>query len=450
MNKKMCSFVLSLVTGAFVVIGVAASLGNDAFSLASGAQQQVVWQHYNKVEPTDVTWGIKEYWVNCSSYEHVFTKPVTGSITNKGTPSQSFINSLPEDDDRLLIASMDVLKFKQITSWTDSFYNYYRVYVESEDDGGDLVIPYSYLGVEVVRAASEAFSNCAGITSIYFPDNFRELGSNAMKNCTGLTEVHIPSGLSKIESTSFNYCTSLTTVYWDAIDCSTSGSTSPFKGCSSLETIVIGSGVTTIGDYLFCDLSSVTSFEINTNVLEKINYYAFKGCSGITSLNLPDSVNFFGSYAFYNCTSLESMIIPQSITYINYYCFQGCSSLSYVKLHNGITEIYKEAFRSCTSLTSISIPSSVTSLGNSAFTYCYGLQNVYLQEGLESIGGSCFQSNESLTSIVIPLSVTSIGDYAFRGCGQPFTAYCRAPEKPSGWGSSWKYNVTEVVWNYPG
>lgn len=60
------------------------------------------WVHYNKVNASSIEKGIKEYWVSCSSQEHRFLAPMSGTIREGGTPSRDFINSLSPDDDRLI------------------------------------------------------------------------------------------------------------------------------------------------------------------------------------------------------------------------------------------------------------------------------------------------------------------------------------------------------------
>ena len=53
---------------------------------------------------------------------------------------------------------------------------------------------------------------------------------------------------------------------------------------------------------------------------------------------------------------------------------------------------------------------------------------------------------------MIPSSVTTIGYRAFSGCNN-LTIYCEATSQPSGWDSSWNWNVSwssslPVVWGY--
>ena len=113
----------------------------------------------------------------------------------------------------------------------------------------------------------------------------------------------------------------------------------------------------------------------------------------VQTITLPDSITYIGYGGFTVCLGLTSIEIPDSVTSIGIDAFFGCSSLTSVTIGNSVTSIGDEAFYQCGSLTSVTFPNSVTSIGEYAFSGCTGI-----------------------TSIEIPNSVTSIGEYAFRDC----------------------------------
>ena len=226
-------------------------------------------------------------------------------------------------------------------------------------------------------------------------------GSGAMSNYhesnqpwanyrSSITSVNLPSGLSSIGDYAF------------------------YK-CSRLTTITIPESVTSIGDYAFYYLNGLTTITIPESVTS-IGNSAFDKCSGLTSLTIPECVTSIGNYAFYKCSGLTSLTIPEGVTSIGDGAFSGCSGLTSLTIPESVTSIGNSAFYKCSGLTSITIPENVTSIGSSAFYGCSGLTSITIPENVTSIGSSAFSGCTGLTSLTIPESVTSIGEYAFDGC----------------------------------
>ena len=135
--------------------------------------------------------------------------------------------------------------------------------------------------------------------------------------------------------------------------------------------------------------NDITSVVVESGVTS-VGKNTFESFSNLTSVTLPEDFTAIGPYAFCNCSSLQSITIPSTVTSIGEGAFEGCSAMTSVTLPEGLTAINGMTFSDCSSLTSVTIPSTVTSIGTSAFKSC-----------------------SSLTSITIPSTVTSIGDYAF-------------------------------------
>jgi hypothetical protein len=202
-----------------------------------------------------------------------------------------------------------------------------------------------------------------------------------------------------------------------------------FKDCSSLTSIKIPNGITSIGSGAFENCTSLTSITIPDSVTS-IGSGAFKNCSSLTSIIIPDSVTSIGFLAFNNCRGLTSIKIPNGITSIDWKTFSGCSNLTSITIPNSVISISPAAFENCSSLTSITIPDSVTSIGRSAFRFCSSLTSIKIPNGITSIEDYTFEGCSNLTSITIPNSVTFIKQYAFKDCNNLTTITCLANTPP--------------------
>lgn len=193
---------------------------------------------------------------------------------------------------------------------------------------------------------------------------------------------------------------------------------SGYSGNVTIPSTIIYEGVTynvtTIGENAF-RCSTVPSVIISEGVTT-IKDHAFFGCVNLTSISIPEGVTTIGKSAFSGCRSLTSVVIPRSVTRIVDSAFESCSSLTSVNIPEGVKRIEYLTFWQCRSLTSIVIPSSVTIIENSAFPDCTGLTSVTFSEGLERIEGGAFFGCSSLTSVTIPSSVKYIDHTVFQNC----------------------------------
>ena len=161
--------------------------------------------------------------------------------------------------------------------------------------------------------------------------------------------------------------------------------------------------------------SSITSVEIQDGVTS-IGNYAFLRCGNLTSLTIPNSVTIIGNYAFANCYKIDSVTIPNSVTSIGDYAFYCCNSLTSIAIPNAVTNIGSYAFFECFGLTSLTIGCAVTIIGDYAFAACYNIDLLTIPNSVTSIGDQAFCFCNSLTSVIIGSEVVSIGNAAFADC----------------------------------
>lgn len=184
---------------------------------------------------------------------------------------------------------------------------------------------------------------------------------------------------------------------------------------NSINSVLIDSGVTTIGDYAFRNCEGLEEISIPNGIIS-VGMAAFETCFSLQGISLPNSVAEIGESAFESCTSLKSFSIPSSVSCISRNMFAYCSYLEEIDIPDSITTVEDYAFSNCAGLTDISIPDSVTSLGDFAFWGCEALKKIRLSASMTQIGNKVFYECWSLSNVSIPKSVTSIGDYAFAFC----------------------------------
>lgn len=194
--------------------------------------------------------------------------------------------------------------------------------------------------------------------------------------------------------------------------------TSPWYGDKVKRVILKAEGGTgsidSIGDYAFAGCDKLTSINIPNRV--RIAYHMLDGCSSLETIVIPDEVTWIESGAFNNCTGLKTVGLPTTMEYINSGAFAGCTSLESITLPTGIRVIESNMFSGCTSLKNVVIPSNIQEVRTNAFLNCSSLKELEFKDGLTTIKDGAFSGCESLTKITLPDSVTSIGQDAFYNC----------------------------------
>ena len=184
-----------------------------------------------------------------------------------------------------------------------------------------------------------------------------------------------------------------------------------FALCSNLESADIPGSVTSIGEWAFGGCASLTSIAIPGGITE-IPDNAFNSCEKLSEVTIPNTVTSIGEAAFYGCGSLETIAIPDSVTSIGDMAFSLCAGLKSIVIPNGVTTISENTFSECASLTSVTIPESVTSIDAWAFHECESLAEITIPKSVESIEARAFLSCPNLKSVTVPKSVKSIGEQA--------------------------------------
>ena len=180
-----------------------------------------------------------------------------------------------------------------------------------------------------------------------------------------------------------------------------------FDGDETIKSIVLGEGITKVGDYLFHGCKNAVSVSMPTT-LKSIGTGSFSpsitasGVTGeLTAINIPNNVTVIGSSAFSN-NAIQELLIPSSVTELGSYVFSNCAKLKSVRSES--TTIGAFAFTKCTALSNLTIAASCKTFGSNILTYCEKLTAITYE-------GSKAQWN----SITKPDNWISSGDHNHNG-----------------------------------
>ena len=344
-----------------------------------------------------------------------------------------------------------------------------------------------------------AFSGCSALTSITLPGSVTAIGEQALGNCTALTDItvgwaaplgidanvfhpsvtlqniklHVPAGLTKAyrgkdvwktfgkitDGTITNSLLDATQTWWEYDDATrtlTVGGTGampdfadfndqPWKDLrdKQIKTVVIETGVTSIGNKAFTNCNVLTSVTLPESGLETIGERAFMGCEKLPSITLPKSVATIGEGAFINCLKLTDVTVPwtdNNIPILHGQAFKLPGLVLHVPAGTVETyktkDVWKEFFIMDGKTAGGDLGTgthwefnnetktlSITGAGEIPDYYDYGdrpwhafkekVQTVTLGEGITKIGKIALCELRKMTSITLPKSVTEIGEMAF-------------------------------------
>lgn len=213
------------------------------------------------------------------------------------------------------------------------------------------------------------------------------------------------------------------------------------KIADQIKTLVIGEGITKVGDCAFCYLVSLQKVRLPKSV-NYIDNHAFFNCNSLEEMNFEDSsLTKIGEGAL-ESNNFSKIKLPSSLTNLGYRAFAFNENLKEVKFCGTASPVCgSNVFENCVNLTDVKVPE-----GYNGSQFCENSVYCALNENCK-IGGSCGENmswelddgtlsitgtsemnsyglldspwskyRDEITNVIIGDGVESIGSYAFEGC----------------------------------
>ena len=188
----------------------------------------------------------------------------------------------------------------------------------------------------------------------------------------------------------------------------TAGQLSQLVGDTQITELTV-TGTMDARDFLFI---TVQLTELTTMDLTQATIVSYEGTKTLYGMATSYTANEIPRTAFFG-KKLTTVALPATLDGIGYAAFAGCYQLESVTLPESLTFIDDYAFAG-SALTSIEVPASVSFMGYGVFSRCEALQSAVINA--DFIGEFAFLGDISLNDVQIGANVTSINEGAFNGC----------------------------------
>ena len=261
---------------------------------------------------------------------------------------------------------------------------------------------------------SYCFMGCNNLKNVILPEGLLSIGASSFRNCLNLESIQIASTVSSILNDSFTNCPKLKQVHITNLN----------NYLYNITNFTLGSCPTINGADLILNGSPVT-----TVTLSLVRTFLFAGCTSIQTVFLENGVTSIGGYAFYLCKNILNLNLPDTVSEIQAGAFRGTGISSFV-IPEGVT-VANTHILNDTPLENITIPSTIVQCNDNAFYSTKTNVNVYISDleawcriNFDAIhyrsnplanGGYLYLNGEELTELIVPNGITSLSS-AFFAC----------------------------------
>ena len=319
----------------------------------------------------------------------------------------------------------------QITQEYNSNYNNITFWMADEVDGGQVLMAYRVQPTSTTDQAVKVGDYVEVVGSLQLYSTTPEVAQGG--SYTILNASSAPAENQCGDNLYWEYNGGTLTITGDGAMYDYTRSSAPWNSyLENITAITLPSGITTIGNYAFSDMTNLSKISLPSSLLS-IGKNAFYHCASLSSITIPANVDTIVPFAFAGCSALTSIrvnaknttydsrnscnavihtatntlavgcqntVIPADVVKIGDAAFER-ATFSYIEIPNTVTEIAQYAFYGCEYLTTIDLPDNLTTLGYAAFRHCYALNEVVIPSTVTQVEGSTFSGCTSLTSIVV-------------------------------------------------
>lgn len=192
-----------------------------------------------------------------------------------------------------------------------------------------------------------------------------------------------------------------------------------FFKCPTLQTIILPTSVTTIGNSSFRDCVNLTKVDMTDCKFDSIGHNAFRSSKNIEAFLLPESLETIANDAFVETTGNKEFKLQYTSDW-----FEVLEGVLFSKDKKDLV-----AFPAGKEIAEYTVPFGTAKIVSCSFS-ASKLKSLSMPYGLINLEPWAFEGT-NFTSLTLPATVTTIGRGAFLGCGSVKHLYIQNPTPPT-------------------